>query len=591
MNLQQAPASTPIEPGRESYDVIIVGSGAAGGMAGFQLATAGLKVLMLEAGRRMDPFKEFQTMEWPYATPERGTLPASEHSLTAAEYRMVDRPYGTGKAFAKYKTVFSYSGNRYSKHSVVDERQHPYTGTPYAWVRARVLGGKTNMWGRVALRLSDYDFKARSRDGMGDDWPIGYADVAPYYDKVDRLLGISGNVDNLPQLPDSIYQRPIKLNCGEMILRKAITPMGRHLIPGRAGVTTDGVANKYRRPCKGRGRCGRGCNLHSAFHSPTALVLPAIDTGNMELRPNSTVSEVLVDSKTGLASGVRVIDSVTREVYEFRARVVVLAASTLESTRLLLNSKSRQHPNGLANSSDAVGHYFCEHIMGPGARGYLPTLRGRDVTNDDGRPTGLYVARFRNVKDKDKRFARGYGFQGGSGSAAFPSYANSVKGFGASLKSRVRELYPTPINIGAFGEVIARRENSIELDSSVKDAWGIPVVRFNYRFGENEKAMAKDMVDTAEEMLKAAGCEDITVTEDYLPEGWSIHELGTARMGNNPKTSVTNSFGQTHDVKNLFVVDGSIFVSAGCQNPTWTILALAWRASDYILEESRKSNL
>lgn len=588
---QQQAQTPPIEPGRQSYDVIIVGSGAAGGMTGFQLATAGMKVLMLEAGRRMEPFKEFKTMEWPYATPERGGLPGTDHSLTAAEYRMVDRPYGTAKSFEKYKTVFSYSGNRYTTHSVVDEREHPYTGTPYAWVRARVLGGKTNLWGRVSLRLSDYDFKAKSRDGLGEDWPIGYADVSPYYDKVDRLLGIAGTVENLPQLPDSIYQRPIKLNCGEMILRKAIAPMGRHLIAGRAGVTTDGVANKYRHACKGRGRCGRGCNLHAAFHSPTALVLPAIDTGNLDLRPNSTVSEVLVDPDTGLARGVRVIDSVTREVYDFRARVVVLAASTLESTRLLLNSKSRQYPNGLANSSGAVGHYFCEHIMGPGARGYLPMLRGRDVTNDDGRPTGLYVARFRNINDKDSRFARGYGFQGGSGCSAFPSYAATVKGFGASLKSRIRELYPAPVSIGAFGEVIARRENAIELDPRVKDAWGIPAVRFNYRFGENEKAMAKDMADTAEEMLKAAGCEDIKVTREHLPEGWSIHELGTARMGNDPKTSVTNSFGQTHDVKNLFVVDGSIFVSASCQNPTWTILALAWRASDYIVDESRKTNI
>jgi choline dehydrogenase-like flavoprotein len=575
-----------------AYDVIIVGSGAAGGMAGYQLATAGMKVLMLEAGRKLDPFKEFNTMEWPYASKERGGLPMNEHSLTAAEYRMTDRPYGTAKEFDKYKTVFSYSGNRYSKHSVVDERQHPFTGTPYAWVRARVLGGKTNIWGRVALRMSDYDFKAKSRDGVGEDWPISYADVSPYYDRVDKLLGISGTVENLPQLPDSIYQRPIKLNCGEQILKKAIAPMGRTLLPGRAGVTTDGVAgNKYRHPCKGRGRCGRGCNLHSAFHSPTALVLPAIDTGNLELRPNSTVSEVLVDANTGKASGVRVIDTVTKEVLEFKARVVILAAATLESTRLLLNSKSRQHPNGLANSSGAVGRYFCEHIMGPGARGFLPTLRGRDTTNDDGRPTGLYIARFRNIKDRDKRFVRGYGFQGGSGCSAFPGWASSVPGFGASLKSRVRELYPAPINIGAFGEVLARYENQVDLDPKVKDAWGIPALRFNYTFGENELAMAKDMSQTAEEMLKAAGAEDITVTKDYLPEGWSIHELGTARMGNDPKTSVTNSFGQTHDVKNLFVVDGSIFVSAGCQNPTWTILALSWRASDYVLEEARKGNL
>jgi choline dehydrogenase-like flavoprotein len=574
-----------------TYDVIIVGSGAAGGMAGFQLASAGLKVLMLEAGRALDPFKEFKTMEWPYATPERGRLPGGEHSLTAAEYRMVDRPYGTAKQFDKYKTVYSYSGNPYSKHSVVNEREHPYTGTPYAWVRARVLGGKTNIWGRVSLRLSDYDFKAKSRDGFGEDWPIGYADVAPYYDKVDRLLGISGTVENLPQLPDSIYQRPIKLNCGEMLLKKAIAPMGRRLLPGRAGVTTDGVANKYRRPCRGRGRCGRGCNLQSAFHSPTALVMPAQDTGNLELRPNSTVAEVLVDRDTGRASGVRVIDSVTRQVYDFTARVVVLAASTLESTRLLLNSKSRQFPNGLANSSGLVGHYFCEHIMGPGASGFLPMLRGKEVTNDDGRPTGLYIARFRNIADKDSRFLRGYGFQGGSGCSAYPNYAANVSGFGQSLKARVRELYPMPINIGAFGEVLARRENRVSIDSRVKDAWGIPVLRFDYRFGENEMAMAKDMADTAEAMLKAAGCEDIRVTRQHLIEGWSIHELGTARMGTDPKTSITNSFGQTHDVKNLFVVDGSIFVSAGCQNPTWTILALAWRASDYILEEARRGSL
>ncbi|MGH9314575.1 MAG: GMC family oxidoreductase, partial [Vicinamibacterales bacterium] len=296
----QQPAA-PIEPARQKHDVIIVGSGAAGGMTGFQLATAGLKVLMLEAGRALDPFKEFKTMEWPWQTPNRGRLPNDEHNLTAAEYKMIDRPYGTAKEFDKYKTVLSYSGNRYTKHSVVDERQHPYTGTQYAWVRARVLGGKTNIWGRVSLRLSDYDFKAKSRDGFGEDWPIGYADVAPYYDKVDRLLGISGTVENLPQLPDSIYQRPIKLNCGEQILKKSVAKMGRSVIPGRAGVTTDGVANKYRSACKGRGNCGRGCDIQAAFHSPTALIFPAKDTGNLEVRPNSTVSEVLVDPKTGLA--------------------------------------------------------------------------------------------------------------------------------------------------------------------------------------------------------------------------------------------------------------------------------------------------
>jgi choline dehydrogenase-like flavoprotein len=591
VNTPSQQRATSIEPGATRYDVIVVGSGAAGGMAGYQLATAGLKVLMLEAGRALDPFREFKTMEWPWQAENRGRLPNGERSINAAEYRMIDRPYGTAKQFEKYKTVYSYAGDRYTKHSVVDERQHPFSGTPYAWVRARVLGGKTNIWGRVALRLSDYDFKAKSRDGFGEDWPIGYADVAPYYDKVDRLLGISGTTENLPQLPDSIYQRPIKLNCGEMILKKSVARMGRSLMPCRAGVTTDGVANKYRSPCKGRGRCGRGCDIQAAFHSPTALIFPARDTGNLDLRPNSTVSEVLVDPKTGLARGVRVIDSVTRKVYDFSARAVVLAASTLESTRLLLNSKSAQYPSGIANSSGLVGRYFCEHVMGPGASGFLPILRGREASLDDGRPTGFYIARFQNITDKHPGFLRGYGFQGGSGCGSFPGFAIGQAGFGSAFKTRVRELYPTPLGLGAFGEVLPRYENQVEVDSALKDAWGVPALRFNYTFGENERAMTKDMADTAEEMLEAAGCENISVNRNVLCEGWSIHELGTARMGTDPKTSVTNSFGQTHDVKNLFVVDGSIFVSAGCQNPTWTILALSWRASDYLKEEARRGNL
>ena len=583
-------AAASIKPGSAQYDVIIVGSGAAGGMAAFQLATAGIKVLLLEAGRMLDPAREYRTMEWPYASMRRGRLPADEYALGAAEYNMIDRPYGTAGRFEKYRKLLSYSGNTFTHNWMVDEKQNPTTGTPYAWVRARVLGGKTNLWGRVALRLSDYDFKAASRDGFGENWPIAYADISPYYDRVDTLLGISGTRENLPQLPDSIFQRGVKLNCGEQILRKSIAKMGRHLIPGRAGVTTDGVANKYRSRCMGRGRCGRGCDFNASMHSPTALIFPARDTGNLTVRPNSTVSEVLMDARTNRASGVRVIDSQTKEVFDFNARVVVLAASTLESTRLLLLSKSASRPNGLANSSGVLGRYFCEHVMGPGASGMMPTLRGKAITNDDGRPQSTYVVRFRNIADKHPDFIRGYGLQGGSGSAEYPSHAHSTPGFGPAFKRKVRADHPAPINFTAFGEVLARRENQVELDRTAKDGWGIPVLKFNYRFGDNEMKMARDMADTAEEMLKAAGAEDIRVRRDVLTEGWSIHELGTARMGNDPKTSVTNAFGQTHDVKNLFVVDGSIFVSASCQNPTWTILALCWRAMDYLKEELRTGN-
>jgi glucoside 3-dehydrogenase (cytochrome c) catalytic subunit len=584
-------AAASIRPGTAQYDAIVVGSGAAGGMAAFQLATAGIKVLLLEAGRMLDPVREYRTMEWPYASMRRGRLPADEYALGAAEYNMIDRPYGTAARFEKYRKLLSYSGNTFTHNWLVDEKQNPTTGTRYAWVRARVLGGKTNLWGRVSLRMSDFDFKAASRDGFGDDWPISYADVSPYYDKVDTLLGISGTKENIPQLPDSIFQRAFKLNCGEQILKRAIAKMGRHLIPGRAGVTTDGVANKYRVRCAGRGRCGRGCDFNAAMHSPTALIFPARDTGNLTVRPNSTVAEVLMDPKSNRASGVRVIDSQTKEVFDFNARVVVLAASALESTRLLLVSKSADRSAGLANSSGALGRYFCEHIMGPGASGMLPTLRNAAVTNDDGRPQSTYIVRFRNITDKHPDFIRGYGLQGGSGCAEYPAHAHTTPGFGAAFKQRVRADYPAPISYTAFGEVLARRENQVELDPAIKDAWGIPVLKFNYRFGDNELKMAKDMADTAEEMLKAAGAEDISVRRDVLTEGWSIHELGTARMGNDPKSSVTNSFGQTHDVKNVFVVDGSIFVSASCQNPTWTILALCWRAMDHLKNELKTGNL
>ena len=588
----QTASKTTHTPPKQPYDAIVVGSGAAGGMAAFQLATAGLKVLVLEAGAEADTRKVFKTMEWPYQAQRRGRLEPGEHAITAAEYNMLDRPYGTAKALAKHDKVYSYGGNRYTSYAVVNEKEHPFTGTPYAWVRARVLGGKTMFWGRVALRLSDYDFKAKTHDGYGDDWPLSYTDVAPYYDKVDLLLGISGTKEGLPQLPDSIFQRPLKLNQGEVLLKRAIAKMGRHLIPGRAGVTTDGLANnKYRFKCMGRGRCGRGCDLHSAFHSPTALLYPARDTGNLDIRTGSIVSEVLLGDRPDRVRGVRVIDAATREVFDYEGKVVVLAASTLETTRLLLNSRSAQAPNGLANSSGLVGHHFCEHVMGPRASGFLPQLKGNAVTLDDGRPQSAYIARFRNLTDRHSRFIRGYGFQGGSGCAEYPSYAPGVQGFGSAWKAKVRELYPTPLGIAGFGEVLARYENQVAIDPETKDAWGVPTLKFSYRFADNERAMVQDMADTAEEMLRAVGAEDVTVRREALTEGWSIHELGTARMGADPKASVTNSFGQTHEVRNLFLADGSVFVSAGCQNPTWTIMALCWRGMDYLKEGLKRGEV
>src|SRR5437870_7683450 len=338
-----------IKPGSDRWEVIVVGSGAAGGMAAFQLAMAGVKVLLLEAGRMIDVRTEYRTMEWPYASMRRNRLPPGERPIAVAEYSFLDRPYGSNPAFDKYKKVASYASNRFTRNWVVDERQNPTTGTPYAWVRANVLGGKTNFWGRGALRYGPLQFNAASRDGFDVDWPISYDNVKPYYDKVDVLLGCAGTKEGLLQVPDGVFQRSSKLNCVEVAFKRAIAKMGRHYIPGRAGVTTDGVLNKYRAKCAGRGRCGRGCNIGAAFHSPTALVYPARDSGNLTIRPYSIVSEVLLDAGTGRAAGVRVIDANTREVMDFKAKVVVLGAGTLDSTRILLNSKSARHPPGLGH--------------------------------------------------------------------------------------------------------------------------------------------------------------------------------------------------------------------------------------------------
>lgn len=581
---------------KTTYDAIVIGSGAAGGMAAHVLTSRGMKVLMLEAGKKIEVDKELKSMEWPYEHPRRGDMPPGHHALSPNEYTIRRPPYAADSKFPKvYSYVQGWSGTDYSRNIVVDEKDHPYTGTNYAWVRARCLGGKTNIWGRLALRLSDYDFKAKTHDGYGEDWPISYKDIEPYYDRVDQYLGISGVKENLPYLPDSLFQRPTRLASAEVTLRTSLKKMNRVLTPYRAGVTTDGLKhNKYRTRCFGRGACARrvgGCDIHAAFDSPTGLIYPAMDTGHLTLRTNAIAREILVDGKTGKAKGVSFIDSETGRSYEALAKVVVVAASTLESARLLLLSKSSAHPNGIGNSSNHVGHNFCEHVMGPGVTGIVKERVGKPKTVDDGRPGGFYVPRFRNITEKHPNFIRAYGFEGSAGSQMFPGNAPDTPGFGAGYKRTVRDFSGAFISMGGFGEVLARYENHVDLDPVRKDKWGIPVTRFNYRFGDNEKKMCEDMANAAQEMFEAAGFEILNVDRKVLTEGWSIHELGTARMGADKKTSVLNQFQQSHDVKNLFVVDGSSHVSASCQNPTWTIMALAWRSSDYLADEFGKGNL
>jgi choline dehydrogenase-like flavoprotein len=577
------------------YDAVIVGSGAAGGMAAHVLTSHGMKVLLLEAGKKLNINKELKSMEWPYDHPRRGDIPPDTHALNRNEYTFRPRPYAKGMPYSHvYNYVEGWNSADYSKNIVVDEKNNPYTGTSYAWVRARCLGGKTNIWGRLALRLSDYDFKAKSHDGFGEDWPISYQDLAPYYDKVDLYLGISGHKENLPYLPDSIFQRAIRLTKSETMLRESLAKMGRVLTPYRAGVTTDGVKNKYRSRCFGRGACERrtgGCDIHAAFDSPTGLIYPALDTGNLTLRTNSTAYEITVDPDSGKARGVAFIDTDTGKTYEARGKAVVVAASTLESARLLLLSKSKTYPNGIGNSSTHVGHNFCEHLMGPGVTGIVKDLVGKARTLDDGRPGGFYVPRFRNLKERSPNFIRAYGFEGSSGNTMFPQSAFWAKGFGSNYKKQVRDYAGAFIDMGGFGEVLARYENYVDIDPEVKDKWGIPALRFHYKFGDNEKKMAADMSDAARDMFEQAGIEIVEVKRQVLTEGWSIHELGTARMGTDPKTSVLNQFQQSHDVKNLLVVDGSSHASASCHNPTWTIMALAWRSCDHLADQLRKGEV
>jgi choline dehydrogenase-like flavoprotein len=581
---------------KRTYDAVIVGSGAAGGMAAHVLTSHGLDVLLLEAGKQIDTTAELKSLEWPYDHPRRGEMPYDRHALRGAEYAFRKPPYAPKDT--PWKAVHSYvqgwSGTDYSKNIVVDEKDHPYTGTRYAWVRARCLGGKTNIWGRLALRLSDFDFKGKSHDGWGEDWPISYADLEPYYDKVDLYLGISGHPEGLAHLPDSKFQRSTRLNTAEVMLRQSMAKRGRVLTPYRAGVTTDGLKhNKYRSRCFGRGACNRrvgGCDIHAAFDSPTGLIYPALETGHLVIRTGSIAREVTVDPVTGKARGVSFVDAATGQTMEALGKTVILAASTLESARLMLLSKSSSHPNGIGNSSGHVGHNFCEHVMGPGVDGFVKDLVGKPRTLDDGRPGGFYVPRFRNLKDKQKDFLRGYGFEGSSGTGMSPGSARAP-GFGAAYKKTVREMAGATIGMGGFGEVLSRYENAVSLDPEVKDKWGIPVLRFDFKFGENEKKMAEDMANTAHEIFEEAGIEIVDTDRHVLTEGWSIHELGTARMGDDPKKSVLTQHQQSHDVKNLFVVDGSSHVSASCQNPTWTIMALAWRSCDYLADELGKGNL
>ena len=561
------------------YDAIVVGSGATGGWAAKELTEKGLRVIMLEAGRKLDPAKDYKMLAWPYDLKHRNLVPPTE-------------------LLKKRQPVQSkcYACDEYASHFFVDDKENPYTtpeGKPFDWIRGRQVGGRTLMWGRQSYRLSDYEFKAASRDGFGEDWPISHDELAPYYERVERFVGISGSKENLPQLPDSVFLPPMALTCGEQQLKKAVERRwnNRKVIIGRVAMLTQN--HNGRAACHYCGHCERGCDTKSYFSTPASTLPAALATGKLTLRPNAVASHVIVDPKTGKAKGVAFMDRLTKKAHEVFGKVVVVCASTIESTRLLLNSATRQFPNGLGNNSSGVlGHYLMDHTYSISVGGVVSSVAKFPYAYDDGRNNGAYIPKFRNVFDKHPKFIRGYGVQVQARKGLFPTHLHNTPGLGAEFKRLVRETPDAPnFWIGAFGEMLPRKENRVTINKNVKDAWGIPAAHIDCTYGDNEREMAKDQIDALREMVATAGWDIQWENPNLSSPGLCIHEVGTARMGSDPKTSVLNKFNQSWDVKNLFVTDGSCFVSSGCQNPTLTMMAITVRACDYITEELKKGNL
>lgn len=557
-----------------TFDAIVVGSGITGGWAAKELTEKGLKTLVLEAGRNIAPEEDYV-----------------EH---VPEWEMKFRGMGDRQKLAEEQPIQStcYACDEWSSKFFIKDKEHPYSndpGKPFRWIRGRQVGGRSITWGRQSYRWSDLDFEANLREGIATDWPIRYADIAPWYDYVEEFAGISGEALGLPQLPDSKFLPPMELNCTERFVRSELAKHfegERVLTIGRAAILTQ--EHLGRAACHYCGPCERGCITRSYFSSLNATLPAAEKTGRMTLRPYSAAHSVIFDRATRKAAGVRVIDTQTKAALEFRAKVVFLCASTLESARILLNSATPEFPNGLANSSGELGHNLMDHITAGGATALIPG--NEDKLELGRRPNGIYMPRFRNVKSKHKDFVRGYGFQGGAHREGW-NRGIVQTGFGADFKKALSRPGPWHFLFGGFGECLPNHNNYVELDKEKVDAWGIPTLRIHCAWGENELALRKDMATSAAEMLEAVGGKDVVPFQRQDPPGFAIHEMGTVRMGRDPKTSVLNTFNQAHDVKNLFVTDGAAMVSSSCVNPSLTYMALTARACDYAVRQMKKGDL
>jgi choline dehydrogenase-like flavoprotein len=563
------------------YDAIIVGSGAGGGMATNVLANAGLKVALVEAGPFFDPKdpKTMTQMKWPWDSPRRGA--------------------GTNRAFGEYDMSWGDWKVDGEPYTTTDD-------TKFYWWRSRMLGGRTNHWGRISLRFGPNDFKHRDIDGLGENWPISYDDVKPYYDKLDKMIGVFGSKEKRYNDPDGFFLPAPKPRLHELFYIKAAKKAGVDVIPSRLSILTKKLNNE-RGVCFYCSQCNRSCKEYADFSSGSCLVFPAQKSGQVDLYTDCMVRTVTTDDN-GLATGVSYINKEDRKEYQLKGRVVLLGASACSSARILLNSKSKQHPNGLGNSSNLVGRYLHDST-GAGRSAFVPALMNRDTSYNENGVGGMHVYSPWWLDNKKLDFPRGYHFEiwGGMG---MPSYGfgfdvsgfnkfmgGTIGGYGDKLREEVKRYYGAVIGIAGRGEAIARYDNYCELDPNVVDQFGIPVLRFNYKWSDYERLQAKHMHDTCEEIFDAMGAIPLGdkpgKDKDYglLAPGQIIHEVGTTRMGNDPKTSVTNAMQQLHDAKNVFVVDAGPFTSQADKNCTWTIMALSMRTSEFVAQELKKKNL
>ena len=558
---------------QQPYDVCIIGSGAGGGMAAYALTRAGARVVLLEAGPEWYSTRDAAMLTPSYASPRRGA---------SSRYK----PFGE---FDGCIGGWEIDGEPYTRAD----------GTEFDWWRARMLGGRTNHWGRISLRFGPDDFRGKSRDGLGDDWPIGYDDVKPYYDRVDELVGLFGSVEGLPNHPDGIFLPPPKPRCYELLVKQAADRLNVTCIPSRLSILTR--AHNGRAACHYCGQCGRGCGVNANFSSPGVLIKPALDTGRLTLVTNAMAREVTV-GRDGLARGVAYVDKRDGADRHVRAGVVVLAASALESARLLLNSRSSRFPDGLANSSGTVGRYITD-TTGTDVSGFIPKLVDHVPHNEDG-VGGMHVYMPWWLDNRKLDFPRGYHIEvwGGRGQPGY-GFLGGVQrypgggGYGAQLKADYRRYYGATVGFSGRGEMIPNDKSYAVLDPTVVDRWGIPVLRFHWAWTDHELNQVKHMQQTFRALVAEMGGEVFSPMPGkdtgygIAPGGRIIHELGGARMGRSAASSVVNANCQAHDVKNLFIADGAPFVSQADKNPTWTILALAWRTSDFITRQRAQGAL